>query len=104
MPGFHRLGDYTKYITCGNIRKCKNGVSSQCLDYILLRSDLHTRKETRETAWKLEGWSETVSKVRIVFVCLCGDGLILMRRGFPRLRTFRSSWIRIFLKRYPTAR
>ncbi|KAI0348293.1 NIPSNAP-domain-containing protein [Trametopsis cervina] len=24
--------------------------------------DLHTRKETREKAWKLDGWSETVSK------------------------------------------
>ena len=26
-------------------------------------SDLQARKETREKAWQLEGWSETVSKV-----------------------------------------
>lgn len=31
-------------------------------------SDLHTRKEVRETAWKLEGWSDTVSKVRGICV------------------------------------
>lgn len=28
--------------------------------------DLHTRKELRENAWKLDGWSDTVTKVRNV--------------------------------------
>ncbi len=26
--------------------------------------DLHSRKETREKAWQLDDWAETVSKVR----------------------------------------
>lgn len=28
--------------------------------------DLATRKETREKAWKVDGWAETVSKVRVL--------------------------------------
>lgn len=29
--------------------------------------DLEARKEIRDQAWKLEGWSETVSKVLVLF-------------------------------------
>jgi len=28
--------------------------------------DLHARKETRETAWEIDGWSETVAKTAVL--------------------------------------
>lgn len=32
-------------------------------------SDLQTRKTTREEAWKVEGWSDTVYKTGNLFTC-----------------------------------
>ena len=68
VPGSRRLVDYTRCTTCGNIRSCYNLPQCRASADGLVRSDLHTRKETRETAWQLDGWSETVAKVRS-FAC-----------------------------------
>lgn len=34
----------------------------------VLDSDLTTRKETRQKAWEVDGWAETVSKVRSLVI------------------------------------
>lgn len=69
VRGSHRSGDCTRSITCGNTRT----YTEQCplspnLMVSWLLSDLQTRKETREKAWKLDGWAETVSKVQWHFL------------------------------------
>ena len=43
----------------------------------LVDRDLQSRKDTRERAWALDGWSETVSKVRYD---LCPSGMIVSGR------------------------
>ncbi|KAH9897876.1 NIPSNAP-domain-containing protein [Cubamyces lactineus] len=46
--------------------------------------DLHSRKETRETAWKLDGWSETVSKTAEFSMLM--DAIILEPLSFSMLK------------------
>lgn len=36
--------------------------------------DLQARKEVREQAWKVEGWSETVSKVHVTLSVMFAEG------------------------------
>lgn len=67
-------------------------------------SDLHTRKETREKAWQLDGWSETVSKVFITFLCcnaltkVVSDGRVFQADGFihPHAVTVQPSKVIVF--------
>lgn len=60
--GSHKSAACIRCITCGNTRECAGPRGPSCT----LKdpcSDLQARKETREKAWQLEGWSETVTKV-----------------------------------------
>lgn len=53
-----------KCITFGNIRTYLWDFSHVILASFYYTSDLATRKEMREQAWQLDGWADTVSKVR----------------------------------------
>lgn len=61
-PGFLKLGDFIKCTISGNTR---------AFLYIHFRKaytfhrNLEVRKETREKAWQIDGWAETVSKVSV---------------------------------------
>ncbi len=61
--GFHKSEDSTRYTICGSIRECRSyGFGTDT--YLSWRRNLETRKETRENAWQIDGWAETVDKVR----------------------------------------
>ncbi|OBZ79104.1 Protein NipSnap 2 [Grifola frondosa] len=63
--GIRRLVDCTRSTTCGNIRTC-------------------TRKERREKAWQLDGWSETVTKTAEYSILM--DSIILESLPFSSLK------------------
>lgn len=62
--GSRKLEGSTKCTTCGNIRELPGSLASVThRSHNRVRS-LEARKETREKAWQIDGWAETVAKVR----------------------------------------
>jgi hypothetical protein len=67
--GSLKLAGYIRFTICGSSRKCDfasvcslGSLTNNCISP--LHRDLTTRKETRQKAWEVDGWAETVSKVR----------------------------------------
>lgn len=65
----------------------------------LSRRNLQARKEMREKAWQLEGWSETVTKVCDKFVSM---RWVAGSNRMGRRRSSQSLWIRTFWNRSRT--
>lgn len=61
-PGSLKLGDFIKCTICGNTRAFLHVHLRKA--YTIYRN-LEVRKETREKAWQIDGWAETVSKVSV---------------------------------------
>jgi hypothetical protein len=57
------------YIICGNIRKFNEALYETfqriLINTISIFSDLESRKITREQAWQVDGWADTVFKTGI---------------------------------------
>lgn len=74
-PGSRKLEGFIKFIICGNTRKVLPPVGNR--SHRCIRS-LEARKETRENAWQIDGWAETVSKVRYTS-CVGMEGLTILQ-------------------------
>ena len=80
-PGSLKLGDFIKCTISGNTR---------AFLYVHLRNaytfyrNLEARKETREKAWQIDGWAETVSKVRVKASYLDIKWMVLLSDGSAR--------------------